>query len=120
MNLLDTMTNWSGSAYDTAGHNHKRNFHLRGKKHLRELADELGFTREGAKIRSCKGGIAVSGEVTLHADYLYVCISHNYAYFRVCNGRKDYSGGKNYNFDPLLLTIPSSLAIFIRNTIKHL
>ena len=113
------MTNWSGSAYTVADHNHKRNFHLRGKKHLREVANKLGFTREGADIRSCKGGPAVSGEVILHADHLYICVGHDFAYFRICNGRKDYSGGQNHNFDPLLLTVPSALANFIRNTIKH-
>ena len=52
------------------------------------------------------GGIAVSGEVTLHHDRLYVQICQpatrcdSGILIRTCRGRKDYTGGRN-NFAPL-------------------
>ena len=45
------------------------------------------------------GGIAVSGEVTLHGEHIYIQLSQGSFYkmfmYRHCNGRKDYSGGVN-------------------------
>ena len=118
MNLRQTMNEWSGSAYDVAGRNHKRNFHIRGKKHLRQLANSLGILN--ADISSCHAGMAVAGEVILHSDNLYVCVSKDFAYFRICANREDYSGGQNYNFDPMMLTIPESLSVYIRTILNHI
>ena len=60
--------------------------------------------------------IAVSGEITLHADRLYVQASQSAMghdtgiLFRTCRGRKDYHGGAN-NFASLdLLNRPEDLA----------
>jgi hypothetical protein len=50
----------------------KRLFHNHARRRLFKLAEVLGFTAGMYDLRSNEGGIAVSGEVTLHADRLYV------------------------------------------------
>jgi hypothetical protein len=71
-------------------------------------------------LRSNAGGVAVYGEVTLHADRLYVQVSQPATgsdtgiLFRSCEGRRDYVGGVN-NFASLdLLHQPAALARRIR------
>lgn len=79
----------------------KDEFHTQGKAALVELAEELGLTRLDYDLRSNKAGIAVSGEVTLHAERIYIqisqCFSGSNFLIRSCKGRKDYSGGVNNN-----------------------
>src|SRR5262249_6523585 len=65
---------------------------------------------------SNEAGIAVSGEITLHADRLYVQVSQSAMgydsgiLFRSCRDRRDYVGGMN-NFASLdLLRRPGELA----------
>ena len=90
-------------AYDEA---QKRSFHTTGKRRLRTLADALGFAPGSFDIRCNMAGIAVSGEVTLHHEQLYVQISQpcmgndNGILIRTCKGRKDTTGGRNH-FAPL-------------------
>jgi hypothetical protein len=97
--------NWhKPCAYDEA---QKRIFHLTGRKRLKALAAALGFQPGAFDLRSNKGGIAVSGEVTLHHDRLYVQISQSAMgsdsgiLIRRCQHRKDYIGGLNH-FAPLI------------------
>lgn len=97
----------------------KCEFHLRARRQLRRLADALGLAPGSFDLRSNKGGSAVSGEVTLHADHLYVqacqpATGHDSGVlFRACEGRKDYIGGRN-NFASLdLLNDPGQLARII-------
>jgi hypothetical protein len=45
---------------------------------LKALADALRLSSGEFDLRSNKGGIAVSGEVTLHGDDLYVQVSQSY------------------------------------------
>ena len=85
----------------------KRSFHATAQSRLRALAIiELQWEPSSFDIRSNKGGIAVSGEVTLHHDNVYVQVSQPYGGFdtgiliRTCNGRRDYTGGVNH-FAPL-------------------
>lgn len=79
----------------------KDQLHRAGKKALKALAVKLELPTDAFEVRSNKGGIAVSGEVTLHTDKLYVQIFESFTgkglqvMFRTCNGRKDYSGGQN-------------------------
>jgi len=80
----------------------KRLFHLRGTKLLKQIAIDLGLPEGSYEVRSNKGGIAVSGEVTLHGDTLYVQLSQSVlgigrqdVLFRTCKGRRDYTGGRN-------------------------
>jgi hypothetical protein len=94
----------------------KRAFHSRARRQLKLLADALGLPPGSYELRSNPGGIAVSGQVTLHADHLYVQASQSAMgcdtgiLFRPCRGRRDYHGGPN-NFASLdLLNRPKELA----------
>jgi hypothetical protein len=94
----------------------KRFFHTHARRRLLELAAELGFSPCTFDLRSNEGGIAVSGEVTLHADHLYVQVSQPATgsdtgiLFRRCESRRDYVGAVN-NFASLdLLGRPDELA----------
>ena len=100
-------------AYDDAA---KRAFHSKARRQLKLLAEALGLPSGSYDLRSNQGGIAVSGEITLHADRLYVQASQSAMghdtgiLFRTCRGRKDYYGGPN-NFASLdLLNRPEDLA----------
>jgi hypothetical protein len=84
------------------------------------LGQALGFPTGSYDLRSNPAGIAVSGEITLHAEQLYVQVSQpcmgcdTGILFRRCSGRKDYVGGHN-NFASLdLLHDPRLLAQRIR------
>lgn len=84
----------------------KNAFHREAKKVLKELASELGLSSTDYDLRSNKGGIAVSGEVTLHTETIYVQISQSVmgergqVLYRTCKHRRDFSGGTN-NFVPV-------------------
>jgi hypothetical protein len=108
-------------AYDAAA---KRLFHSRARSQLRRVATTLGLQSGDYDLRSNQGGIAVSGEITLHIDHIYVQASqsamghHSGVLFRNCKGRKDYSGGPN-NFASLdLLNRPDELAHSIREVCR--
>ena len=94
----------------------KRLFHAHARRQLLALAKALGFNDGDYDLRSNEAGIAVSGEITLHADRLYVQVSQSAMgydsgiLFRSCADRHDYSGGMN-NFASLdLLHRPADLA----------
>ncbi len=98
----------------------KRLFHSRARSQLRRLATVLDLSPGSYDLRSNRAGIAVSGEITLHTEHLYVQASQsamgnaNGILFRTCKGRKDYVGGPN-NFASLdLLNSPEALAQRIR------
>jgi hypothetical protein len=104
-------------AYDAEA---KRLFHSRAKSQLRRIATALGLEPASYNLRSNQAGIAVSGEITLLSDHLYVQVSqsamgyHSGILFRTCKGRKDFVGGPN-NFASLdLLNRPGELAHWIR------
>lgn len=84
----------------------KHLFHREARKRLHALAEALCLPRHAYDVRSNKGGVAVSGEVTLHADHIYVQVcqpatgADSGILIRTCKGRKDYTGGPN-NFAPL-------------------
>ncbi len=90
-------------AYDAE---QKRRFHREARKRLKHLATELGFPTGSYDLRSNLGGIAVSGEITLHHETVYVQIcqpatGHDTGIMiRTCQGRLDYAGGRNH-FEPL-------------------
>src|SRR5258707_1864339 len=94
----------------------KRAFHNHARRRLKQLADALGLAPGSFDLRSNPGGIAVSGEATLHADHLYVqacqpATGHDSGIlFRACRGRKDYYGGSNNFASPDLLNPPQNLA----------
>lgn len=84
----------------------KERFHRVAKKLLRRLATELEFTPGSFDLRSNKAGPAVSGEITLHHEHIYIQADQSFMgpskslLIRTCNGRSDYSGGQNH-FAPL-------------------
>jgi len=92
-------------AYDEA---QKQRFHAAARARLRGLTAALGFPPSSYDLRSNRGGIAVSGEVTLHHERVYVQVSQPFGGFdsgiliRTCHGRREYTGGRNH-FAPLCL-----------------
>lgn len=90
------------NAYSDSGACAKEAMHKQGKTFLRKLAAELGLEKGAYDVRSNMGGIAVSGEVTLHSDDLYVQIYESCTsagvqmLYRTCDSRKDYCGHQNH------------------------
>lgn len=100
------MTDWyARCAYDPLA---KRRFHAAARARLRCLATAHGFAPASFDLRSNRGGIAVSGEITLHHEHVYVQVcqpatgADSGILIRTCKGRRDYTGGPN-NFAPLRL-----------------
>lgn len=95
--LLVTLSR-RGVAYDEDA---KRTFHAEARRALRRLADSLQLEPGSFEIRVCAGGPAVSGEVILHGEQLYVQVSLSgfgpgNILFRRCRGRTDYCGERNH------------------------
>jgi hypothetical protein len=86
----------------------KRCFHAAARARLRKLAATLGFTPGSYDLRGNPGGVAVSGEITMHHHCVYVQVcqpatGHDSGILiRTCAGRCDYVGGRNH-FAPLSL-----------------
>ncbi|ABO59885.1 hypothetical protein LA345_39885 (plasmid) [Burkholderia vietnamiensis] len=90
----------------------KSSLHRSGKAFLRSLAAALNLKVGEFDLRSNQGGDAVMGEVTLHADFIYVQIGSAglsaggvpRILYRTCNGRRDYCGDQNryVNLDTLV------------------
>jgi hypothetical protein len=101
----------------------KRRFHATAQARLRELALTLGFAPASYDLRSNLAGIAVSGEITLHHERVYIQVEQSAMGFdrsiliRTCRGRRDYTGGRNH-FAPLpLLDDLPALARRVRTVI---
>lgn len=98
----------------------KRLFHTCAKRQLRSLAAALGLVPGAYDLRANQGGIAVSGEITLHTDHLYVQACQPATgydtgiMFRTCESRTDYTGGRNHFASLNLLSNPELLARRIR------
>ena len=79
----------------------KRRFHRQSAAVLRELARHLGYKAGDFDLRHNQRGIAVSGEIILHSDTLYVHFEQNVAglqwgfMWRICRGRRDFRGRAN-------------------------
>lgn len=99
----------------------KERFHRAARSQLRKLAKELGLERGAYDLRSNQGGIAVSGEITLHTENVYVQVSQSVApggiLIRTCKGRRDYTGGQNYFRKLELLDEPAELAAIVKAVI---
>jgi hypothetical protein len=100
-----------GVAYDTEG---KKLFHSEGRRAMKALADALGYDRSDFDLRCNQGGIAVSGEITIHSDEVYIQLSCNgrggEVLYRRCDGRRDYTGGRNHHAAMREVTLLSTLA----------
>lgn len=80
-----------------------------GKLILKKLAKILELPKDSYEIRVNKGGGAVSGDVILHGEHIYIdlaqsCYNKYLFMWRYCNGMKDYVGKVNRweNWDSLL------------------
>lgn len=76
-------------------------FHNVGKELLRDMADLMGLKEGTYDVRSNVAGPAVSGEVVLHGDRVYVSLGqgvamHDVFMYRSCKDRRDYVGGPNH------------------------
>ena len=108
------------NAYSETGAARKRAFHKDGRRFLRRLAAAVGLPKGSFDVRSNSGGIAVSGEVTLHSDTLYVqlyesvCRSGVAVLYRRCRGQRDYCGEANFFADPAALEDAERMERFVR------
>lgn len=88
-----------GVGYDAEA---KAAFHAEARKAMKRLAASLDLARGDHEVRICAGGIAVSGEIILHSDDVYVQLSlgcmgpGREVMFRRVSGRHDYTGGTNH------------------------
>lgn len=78
----------------------KKAFHTEAVKQLHSLARALGYQKGDYEVGTNFGGIAVSGETILHTDHLYLQVFQGMGklgdiLYRSCEGRKDYTGGRN-------------------------
>jgi predicted transcriptional regulator len=87
----------------------KDQYHKLGQKVLKQLARDLNLAEGTFDIRSNKAGIAVGGDITLHADHIYINIcatsvtsstvngfsQHCRVMYRGCDSRTDYRGHRN-------------------------
>lgn len=73
----------------------KELYRKRGQKWIRQLAKALCLEKKDYDVRWEAGGIAVSGDITLHHEKFYIQINEFGVYWRACRGRKDYTGGPN-------------------------
>jgi hypothetical protein len=77
----------------------KKKFHQLGRYVLQQLVAELQFTAGSYEIRHNQAGLAVSGEIILHHDNLYVQFSQSAVagcfMWRTCKSRRDYTGDMN-------------------------
>src|SRR5262249_45365932 len=98
----------------------KRAFHSHARRQLKLLADALRLPPQSYDLRTNAAGIAVSGEVAMHAGHVYVQACQPAAgqdsglMFRTCEGSKDYHGGPNNVASLDLLNQPDELARRIR------
>ena len=115
------MTDWyARCAYDPEV---KQRFHTAARARLRRLATTLGFPSGSFDLRSNPGGIAVSGEITLHHEDVYIQVcqpatgTDSGILIRSCQGRRDYSGGRNHFAALRLLDDTPTLAAQMRAVI---
>lgn len=79
----------------------KPGFHRTARTFLKSVADALEMLPKDFDLRSNKAGPAVAGEITLHADHIYIQVSDSCTgpgveiLYRDCKSRKDYTGGQN-------------------------
>ena len=117
------MFQWNRScSYDEQ---QKRRFHTTARSRLKKLAAELEFPPSTYEIRANRAGIAVSGEVTLHHERVYIQVgqfglsSGHGILIRTCEGRRDHSGGPNHFVALSLLDDIPALAAVVRTIVSH-
>lgn len=74
LSTLSTLTNREANGYSHPAAHTKHQLHRNGVRFLNAIADELGLSE---RAYSNRAGIAVSGEVVLHAKDVYIQIDHD-------------------------------------------
>ncbi|TAN03165.1 MAG: hypothetical protein EPN36_14300 [Rhodanobacteraceae bacterium] len=104
----------------------KAAFHRVAKKYLRRLAATLALPKGSYSIHSNQGGIAVSGEVTLHSEHLHLWVEQScigsadrVVWYRGCHGQKDYTGMVNHAADASELVDTPRMADLCRAVIAQ-
>jgi hypothetical protein len=99
---MNTVQEFAKLATDSIAYDEtkKRRFHRLGKAVLKLITQELGLSKSEYTIRSNMGGVAVSGEVILHTDRVYVQFSQSAFLldsfmYRACDGKDDFCGAGN-------------------------
>ena len=98
----------------------KKAFHRQARIALRALAKELHLSESAYDLRSNRAGVAVSGEVILHGESIYIQVcqpatgADSGILIRTCEGRRDYEGGRNHLAPLSLLDRPAELAGYVR------
>lgn len=106
--------------YTEDQHAHKLKFHRTAKARLKEVAKHLGLPAGSFDIRTNMAGPAVCGETTLHGERIYVQVSQSCMgrgsdiLYRTCDGRKDYTGGRNNFMALAMLDAPELMADMCR------
>lgn len=92
----------------------KQAFHREAKRALKAVAAALGLAPGSYDLRSNLAGPAVSGEVTLHTERLYIQVQGGFQrsdiLYRTCAGRRDYTGGMNHFAPVEALDTPTEFA----------
>jgi hypothetical protein len=77
----------------------KSHFEKESKWVLKQIVQSFAFPKGSYNVRFNPGGIAVSGEATLHEEKIYIQFSRTFPIdgfmVRQCNGQKDYTGKTN-------------------------
>jgi hypothetical protein len=98
----------------------KNEFHATGKRFLKAIVSAMGLDKGSYEIRSNKGGEAVSGEVVLHAEGIYIYLTadmNGKFYYRKVKSRKDYVGETNHFFNFEDIKTETGIIQFVRNCI---
>ena len=109
-----------GVGYDPEG---KRAFHREARSTLRIAARHLGLEQGQYDLRSNMAGQAISGDVILHSDEIYILVSipcfgpGREVMFRRCKGRQDYRGEHNHFCDIAVLADPVKFAALVAREI---
>ncbi|PBN42962.1 hypothetical protein [Sphingobium sp. D43FB] len=102
----------------------KRVFHAEARTAMRRLAEALELDAGSYDIRSTKGGPAVSGEITLHGEEVWVQLSlgafgpDNEVVFRQVRGRGDHYGARNHWASVNELLAPDRFASRLRRELR--
>lgn len=112
---------YRGVSYDEAA---KRTFHAEGRTAMRRLAEVLRLEDGSYEVRSNKGGPAVSGEITLHGEEVWVQLSlgglgpDREILYRRVSGRKDHCGERNHWASISMLLAPDRFADQLRRDLR--
>ena len=87
----------------------KQAFKKAAMRWARTIAKALQLPKGTFEVRFNPGGIAVSGDLTLHHEKFYLSLSDFGAYWRTCKGLKDYGSTSSGPNQPICTFVSSTL-----------